>query len=45
MNLPIASWGTIRYTPALGKTENLGMVRDQKVINWFVQKHRIWKQE
>lgn len=43
LNLPIASWGNIRYTPALGKTENLGMIRDQKVIDWFIQEKGIWK--
>lgn len=43
LNLPIASWGDIRTTPALGKTENIGMVRDQKVINWFIQEQGVWK--
>jgi hypothetical protein len=39
--LPLVNIGEMRTTTALGKTENVEFIRDQKVINWFIQEKKM----
>lgn len=41
LQLPLVNVGKMRTTTALGKTENVDFIRDQKVINWFLQEKKM----
>lgn len=38
----IPNWGEMNSTPKLVNGENKGLVRDQIVVNWFIEKYRVF---